>query len=109
MFGEFGEKIAYLALKLVILAALMGLAFLYLPADLISNTGQAVINWKNSAQTTVQKQYPVVVSRISVEAGELRAEVSKGVLNIKERAKSASGAKIKTEFNNWIDNLLHIK
>jgi predicted PurR-regulated permease PerM len=109
MFGELGEKIAYLALKLVILAALMGLAFIYIPRDSISDMAQTAVNWKNSVQTTVREQYPVLVSRIAAEAGELRAEVSKGVQNIKEQTKEASSVKIKAELNNWVDNLFKSK
>ena len=109
MFEELKEKTAYLLLKLVILTALMGLAFLYIPDDLISTTGKTAINWINSVQTTARDQYPVVVSRFSAEAGQLRAEVSKDVQNIGEQVKSASSAKIKAEFNNWIDSLFRSK
>lgn len=109
MFGELKEKTAYLLIKLVILAALMGLAFLYIPDNLISTTAQTAANWVNSVQTVAREQYPVVISRFSTEAGQLRAEASKDVQNIKEQAKSASSAKIKAEFNNWIDNLFKTK
>lgn len=109
MLNGIKETTAYLLLKLVILAALMSLAFLYIPYDLISTTGRSAVNWANSVQTVVREQYPVVVSRVSTEAGELRAEVSKDVQNIKEQAKSASSAKIKAEFGNWVDNLFKTK
>lgn len=105
MLSDFKEKTAYLLLKLVILAALMGLAFLYIPYDLISSTGQRVINWKNSVQTAVTDQYPLVVSKVSTEAGEMRAEIVKDVENIREQARSASSAKIKASFSEWIDSL----
>jgi hypothetical protein len=109
MLSGLKETTAYLFLKLVILAMLMGLAFLYMPYDLISSTGQGVVNWTNSVQTVVRDQYPVVISDISAEASELKAEISKDVQNIKEQAKSASSAKIKASFNGWIDNLFKTK
>ncbi|HOX30470.1 MAG TPA: hypothetical protein P5080_04735 [Candidatus Paceibacterota bacterium] len=105
MLSDFKERTAYLLLKLVILAALMGLAFLYIPDDFISTTSRAAINWSNSVQTAVSRQYPLVVSKVSTEAGQLRAEIAKDVENIKEQARSASSAKIKASFSDWIDTL----
>ena len=105
MFEESGKKMAFGLAKIMLLAALAALGFVFMPDGWVSGIGQGLNNAGDSVKTEAIKQYPLISARLAKEAEELKAEISDGALKLKEKANSAVSSKIKEEFNNWIDAL----